>query len=81
MILTVTPNAAVDKTYRVEGFRLDVVNRPSQTFTVAGGKGIGKQILHALKAIAGGGGKTVEKGVLVVEHGQVGGKAGHGGSR
>ncbi len=40
MILTVTPNAAVDKTYRVEGFRLDAVNRPSQTHTVAGGKGI-----------------------------------------
>ncbi|MCW3051978.1 MAG: 1-phosphofructokinase [Chthonomonadales bacterium] len=40
MILTVTPNAAVDKTYHVEGFRLDVVNRPTQTFTVAGGKGI-----------------------------------------
>lgn len=40
MILTVTPNAAVDKTYRVEGFRIDVVNRPTQTHTVAGGKGI-----------------------------------------
>ena len=40
MILTVTPNAAVDKTYRVEGFRLNAVNRPSQTYTVAGGKGI-----------------------------------------
>ena len=40
MILTVTPNAAVDKTYHVEGFRLDVVNRPTQTLTVAGGKGI-----------------------------------------
>jgi len=40
LILTVTPNAAVDKTYHVEGFRLDVVNRPTQTFTVAGGKGI-----------------------------------------
>jgi len=40
LILTVTPNAAVDKTYHVEGFRLDVVNRPTQTFTVAGGKGV-----------------------------------------
>jgi len=40
LILTVTPNAAVDKTYRVDGFRLDAVNRPSQTYTVAGGKGI-----------------------------------------
>lgn len=40
MILTVTPNAAVDKTYRVEDFRLDFVNRPSEEFTVAGGKGV-----------------------------------------
>lgn len=40
MILTVTPNACVDKTYRVEGFRLDRVNRPSLTHTVAGGKGV-----------------------------------------
>ena len=40
MILTVTPNATVDKTYRVEGFRLDRVNRPSRTYTVAGGKGL-----------------------------------------
>lgn len=40
MILTVTPNAAVDKTYRVENFELDRVNRPSEEFTVAGGKGV-----------------------------------------
>lgn len=40
MILTVTPNAAVDKTYRVEDFRLDCVNRPSEEHTVAGGKGV-----------------------------------------
>jgi len=40
LILTVTPNATVDKTYRVEDFRLDRVNRPSLTYTVAGGKGI-----------------------------------------
>ena len=40
MILTITPNAAVDKTYRMEGFHIDGVNRPAQTYTVAGGKGI-----------------------------------------
>lgn len=40
MILTVTPNAAVDKTYRIEDFRLNRVNRPSSGTTVAGGKGV-----------------------------------------
>jgi 1-phosphofructokinase family hexose kinase len=40
VILTVTPNAAVDKTFRIEGFSLDRVHRPSLTHTVAGGKGI-----------------------------------------
>ncbi|HZO88978.1 MAG TPA: 1-phosphofructokinase [Chthonomonadaceae bacterium] len=40
MILTVTPNAAVDKTYRVEDFCLDRVHRPSEARTVAGGKGV-----------------------------------------
>lgn len=40
MIVTVTPNAAVDKTYCVEHFTLDRVNRPSREQTVAGGKGV-----------------------------------------
>lgn len=40
MILTVTLNAAVDKTYRVENFTLDRVHRPSEWRIVAGGKGI-----------------------------------------
>ena len=40
MILTVTPNASIDKTYTVEGFGLDRINRPSERRTVPGGKGI-----------------------------------------
>jgi len=40
LILTVTPNAAIDKTYIVEGFGLDRVHRPTAVRTVAGGKGI-----------------------------------------
>lgn len=40
MILTITPNAAIDKTYTVEGFSIDRVHRPSVSRTTAGGKGI-----------------------------------------
>lgn len=40
MILTVTLNAAVDKTYTVPGFSLDHVHRPNGWRIVAGGKGI-----------------------------------------
>lgn len=40
MILTVTANPCVDKTYRVENFTLDRVNRPSLAHTMAGGKGV-----------------------------------------
>ena len=40
MIVTVTLNAAIDKTYTVENFGLDRVHRPSVTKSVAGGKGI-----------------------------------------
>ena len=40
MILTVTLNAAVDKTYTVENFRIDRVHRPSSWRIVPGGKGI-----------------------------------------
>lgn len=40
MILTVTLNAAVDKTYTVENFRIDRVHRPSSWRVVPGGKGI-----------------------------------------
>lgn len=40
MILTVTLNTAVDKTYTVENFRIDRVHRPSAWRVVPGGKGI-----------------------------------------
>ncbi len=40
LVVTVTPNVAVDKTYVVEEFRLDRMHRPSEVRTVAGGKGI-----------------------------------------
>lgn len=40
MLLTITPNAAVDITYRVDGFQLNRVHRPAETRTLAGGKGI-----------------------------------------
>ena len=40
MILTVTLNAAVDKTYTVENFTIDRVHRPSSWRIVPGGKGV-----------------------------------------
>ncbi|MGQ9454546.1 MAG: 1-phosphofructokinase [Armatimonadota bacterium] len=40
MVLTVTLNASIDKTYTIESFLVDRVNRPSECRTVAGGKGI-----------------------------------------
>lgn len=49
MIVTITPNAAIDITYIVEGFRLDHVHRPSATRTVAGGKGI--NVVRVLKEL------------------------------
>ncbi|MCL5105705.1 MAG: 1-phosphofructokinase [Armatimonadetes bacterium] len=49
MVLTVTPNAAIDKTYTIEDFSLDRVHRPSAARTVAGGKGI--NVVRVLKEL------------------------------
>ncbi|MCE5313721.1 MAG: 1-phosphofructokinase [Armatimonadota bacterium] len=49
MVITVTPNTAIDKTYTVEGFGLDHVHRPSASRTVAGGKGI--NVVRVLKTL------------------------------
>lgn len=49
MILTITPNTAIDKTYTVEGFGLDRVHRPSASRTVAGGKGI--NVVRVMKTL------------------------------
>lgn len=40
MILTVTLNAAIDKTHLLPGFRTACVNRPQEVVALAGGKGI-----------------------------------------
>ncbi|MCE5200694.1 MAG: 1-phosphofructokinase [Armatimonadota bacterium] len=56
MIVTVTPNAAIDKTYTVEGFVLDRVHRPSASRTVAGGKGI--NVVRVLRTLGRSGTAT-----------------------
>ncbi|MBW3623744.1 MAG: 1-phosphofructokinase family hexose kinase [Armatimonadetes bacterium] len=49
MLLTVTPNAAVDKTFQVERFEMNKVHRPLGFRAVAGGKGINvARVAHAL---------------------------------
>jgi 1-phosphofructokinase family hexose kinase len=48
-IITITPNAAIDKTYIVTGFGLDRVHRPSECRSVAGGKGI--NVVRVLKEL------------------------------
>ena len=43
-----------------------------------GREGVGEQKFDTLEAVRRGGGEAVEKVVLVVEHGEIGGEAGHG---
>ena len=64
MIITVTPNAAVDKTLTVPNFQTGFRHRASESLTLPGGKGV--NIARALKAL----------GEPVVATGLVGGRAG-----
>jgi 1-phosphofructokinase family hexose kinase len=66
VILTVTPNAAVDKTFTIEGFCLDRVHRPSAAHTLAGGKGI--NVARVYQTL---GGQTVNTGFLGGVQGQI----------
>ncbi|HEY3267686.1 MAG TPA: 1-phosphofructokinase [Armatimonadota bacterium] len=53
LALTVTPNAALDKTYLVDHFAVDRIHRPHEFTSTAGGKGINvARVLHTLGAQA-----------------------------
>jgi 1-phosphofructokinase/tagatose 6-phosphate kinase len=64
VIITVTPNAAVDKTLTVPNFQTGFRHRASESLTLPGGKGV--NIARALKAL----------GEPVIVTGLVGGRAG-----
>jgi 1-phosphofructokinase/tagatose 6-phosphate kinase len=64
MIITVTPNAAVDKTLTVPNFQVGFRHRASESLTLPGGKGV--NIARALKTL----------GQPVIVTGLVGGRAG-----
>ncbi len=49
MILCVNPNAAIDKTIVVPGFRLHAIQRPERVIAIPGGKGC--NVARALKAL------------------------------
>jgi len=59
LILTVTLNPCVDKTYLIEDFAIHKLNRPSQALTVAGGKG-----LNVARVYTRLGGKALATGLL-----------------
>lgn len=59
MVLTVTPNAALDKTYLLDRFILDRVHRPRETRVLAGGKGV--NVARVLKTL---GAKATATGFL-----------------
>ena len=72
MILTVTPNASMDKTYAIEGFGVDRMHRPSDCASTPGGKGI--NVLRVFRELGGTGiatgfvggrvGEAIEEGLL-----------------
>jgi 1-phosphofructokinase family hexose kinase len=64
MIVTVTPNAAIDKTLTVPNFRAGFRHRASQSLTLPGGKGV--NVARVLKTV----------GQPVVATGLVGGRTG-----
>ena len=43
---------------------------------VGGGEGVGEKVFHALEAIRCRSGEAIQKGVFVVEQGEVGGEVG-----
>ncbi len=49
LILTVTPNPCLDKTWQVDKLQIDKVNRPLLTHTLAGGKGV--NVARVLKTL------------------------------
>ena len=71
MILTVTPNTTIDKTYTVPNFTFDKVHRPIKTESFPGGKGIAlSRILKVLETpttatgfIAGSTGSAIISGL------------------
>jgi 1-phosphofructokinase family hexose kinase len=64
MIITVTPNAAIDKTLTVPNFQVGFRHRASESLTLPGGKGV--NVARALKTL----------GLPVVVSGLVGGRTG-----
>ncbi|AJY75635.1 1-phosphofructokinase family hexose kinase [Paenibacillus beijingensis] len=65
MIKTVTLNAAVDKTYYLDAFLPESVNRAAEVYAVPGGKGLNAaRVVHAL------GGRTQATGIVGGSNGQ-----------
>jgi 1-phosphofructokinase family hexose kinase len=59
LVLTVTPNAALDKTYLLDRFTIDRVHRPREVRALAGGKGV--NVARTMRTL---GGNAVATGFL-----------------